>query len=235
METPLSLLPKPNIAVFCDDMSILDTYQALYELTINNFNEIDRLENLMIQSAEYTKIVWSFWKQSLAHNQDLKTLLEAKTEQFMELEKCFNKAMQMVNDEKGRRKCCEQEIDDYKTVLSKLMNQVRKENQNNPSSDTEKLLDKLYPKRKSLEPSFIENKLSTSTSSIDSSYVRFEEELDSSKYLMTGKTWKTVHLSSDAGEPPRKLAGLTSSKLDFNNCALNCNEYLKGNTKVLLF
>lgn len=167
-------------------------YNNLFQNFIQILEDANKLENISLQFAEEIKKLWTAWKNTSEQCLELKAVVEQKNEEAIELQSCLNKAMQFMNDEKEKRKHCEQEVDEYKTALSKVMKQVLRQNQCNPTSDTKKILDTFYPNRNSLDGSFIQNTLTSSVSSTDSSYLRFEEELDSSKYLKTGKTWKTL-------------------------------------------
>lgn len=191
-----------------ENLCFQSDFNNLYEIFIQVLNDDHKLEDISLEFAEETRKLWSSWKQSFEQCRTLKTLVEQKNEENIDLQKCFEKAVQMMNDEKEKRKQCEQELADYKSVLSKLMKQVLRENQCNPTTEIRNLLDTLHPTRNSLglDESFIQNNRFSSGSSTDSSYVRFEEELDSSKYLRTGKTWKTFQTSKTA---------LTSTKVDF--------------------
>lgn len=201
-----------------NDPSFQIAYNKWYQLSIQLFDETDKLEDSILTLTEETGKLWSNWKRSKEQYHTLKAALGQKTEESVELERCLKRATQMLNDEKDKRKHYEQETDDYKSALSHILKTIRREGQTNPTSDIQKLLELFYPSRKSLDESLIQNKLMSSVSSADSSYIRFEEELDSSKYLKTGKTWKTLQISTDAGEPMEKA---TSTKLEYNNLRLS--------------
>lgn len=213
---PLFFRPKSNsisigssslepLNYFHDNLCFQNDCNQLFQNFVQILDDANKLEDISLEFAEETKKLWIAWKKSSEQCLELKALLEQKNDEAIELQSCLKKAMQFMNVEKEKRKHCEQERDDYKSALSKLMKQVLRENQCNPTSDTKKLLDTFYPNRNSLDGSSIQNKLTSSFSSTDSSYIRFEEELDSSKYLKAGKTWKTLRNGSIV---------LTSTKVD---------------------
>lgn len=193
---------------FHEHLCVQNDYNELFQNSIQILEDANKLQDISLQFAEEIKKLWTAWKNTLEQCLELKAIVEQKNEEANELQSCLNKAMQFMNDEKERRKHCEQEVDEYKTALSKIMKQILRQNQCNPTSDTKKILDTFYPNRNSLDGSFILNKLTSSLSSTDSSYIRFEEELDSSKYLKTGKTWKTLKNGSIV---------LTSTKVDLQH------------------
>lgn len=219
MASPLPFHPKSNSIsngvtkhtshhLFYESVCFQNDFNDLYKNFLQVLKDAHSLEDISLESAEETRKLWFNWKQSKEQCHNLKTLVEQKNEEYIDLQKCFDTAVQMMNDEKEKRKQCEQELADYKSVLSKVMKQVLRENQCNPTTEIKNLLDTLHPTRNSLnfDESFRQNKRFSSGSSTDSSYIRFEEELDSLKYLNTGKTWKTFQISKTA---------LTSTKVDF--------------------
>lgn len=232
--TPIPFRPKSNSIsngtvkhtpprLLYEDVCFQNDFNDLYEIFIKIWKDDSQLEDISLEFAEETRKLWFSWKQSVEKGRDLQSLVEQAMGDIIDLQKNVDKAVQMINDEKEKRKQCEQELADYKSALSKVMKQVLRENQSNPTTEIKNLLDTFHLTRNSLslDESIIQCQRFSSGSSTDSSYIRFEEELDSSKYLSSGKTWKTFQSGKTT---------LTSTKVDFQR---RCQQNGTKGKKVL--
>lgn len=189
-----------------NDISIVTLYDDLYRLFKHQLADKEKLHVVSAVQAEQTKLLWLQWKLISQECQRLQNTLEEKTSEISELERNLIRARNMLDEEKKKRKLSEMERDDCKMQISKVFKVLFKENNNHLAEEMKEQLASLHPGRRSWgDP----NKLSAikeinSTGSIlsDFSYSRSEDDLDSSKCLKTGKTWKKMRSSTEGIQEP---------------------------------
>lgn len=191
------------------DISIVTLYDDLYRVFKQQLNDKDKILDTMFIFAKETKQLWLQWKVSVEECERLQGLLDSKISELSELERNLIRARNMLDEEKKKRKIVETERDDCKAQISKVFKVLLKDNKNQLAAETKQQLANLQPGRKSwgeLNPlSAIQEVNSTGSILSDFSYSRSEDDLDSSKCLRTGKTWKKMRPSNeDVNEPATK-------------------------------
>lgn len=188
------------------DISIVTQYDDLYRLFKQQLGAKDKIYDAMYLFSKETKLLWQQWKLSSEQCERLQGLLDAKVSDVSELEHNLIRARNMIDDEKKKRKLAEKERDECKTQINMVFKVLLKDNRNQLAEETREQLASLHPGRKSWgdpnQLSAIREVNTTDSILSDFSYSRSEDDLDSSKCLKTGKTWKKMRVSSEGVQEP---------------------------------
>lgn len=200
------------------DISIVTLYDDLYRMFKRQLDDKDKIYDAMYISAEETKLLWLQWKVAMEECERLQNLLESRTSDVSELERNLIRARNMLDEEKKKRKIAEMERDECKAQISKVFKALLKDNKNQLAAETREQLASIHPGRKSWgDPNQLSaiNEVNTTGSILsDFSYSRSEDDLDSSRCLKTGKTWKKLKPTGDnANEPALKKRRSSSNKV----------------------
>lgn len=201
-----------------NDISIVTLYDDLYRMFRKQLDDKDKIQDAMYICAEETKILWLQWKVAMEECERLQSLLESKTSDVSELERNLIRARNMLDEEKKKRKMAEMERDECKAQISKVFKALLKDNKNQLAEETKEQLFSIHPGRKSWgDPNHLSaiNEINTTGSILsDFSYSRSEDDLDSSRCLKSGKTWKKMkHANGEpAQEPALKKRRSSSNK-----------------------
>lgn len=193
--------------------------------------EMDKFHQIVTQSLNYSQLVediflkFAIEAKEVCH--DLNYLVDKLNKEKKDLQESLNKALETVNTEKQKRQKLEEEFDDYKRTISKTMKKVLLKKQYDSLNEIK------ITNPNNMNETSLKSKSDPSISSSDSSYIKFEEELDCPKYLKRGKTWKLLQASGDI-ELTLNRYPLSSTKVDYPNSSNSCNYIGKGNKSILV-
>lgn len=227
-KTPLPYRSKPSSSdseesAFSDggssgstsDISIVTLYDDLYRLFKRQLDVKEKLQDAMYIFAEETQLLWLQWKMSNEECERFQNLLDSRISEFSELERNLLRARNMLDEEKKKRKAAEMERDESKAQISKVFKVLLKDNKNQLAEETREQLANLHPGNKNwCDPnqlSAIQEINTTGSILSDFSYSRSEDDLDSSRCLKTGKTWKKMRSSNEGMQEPASKKRRSSS------------------------